>query len=85
MSQSFSAYCEYLEQNLATVKLAALESFKIMLRNITAEEVIEKAKKGRKQYGGTFDIETIAAMAELRAECVDMLAYQGMHDLQTDH
>lgn len=84
MEVTFPAYCDYIRDNMDSLKLAALETFKQMLRRVTAEEVIAKATRGRKTYGGPFDVEAIAAMEELRLEVTDTLAYQAIFDLQKD-
>ena len=56
-----------------------------LLEETDIDDVIEKMKKGRKEKGGRFDLESIPALAEAGDEVKDLIGYVWFHYEQRDH
>jgi hypothetical protein len=67
--------CRYLGNNLEAVKDQAKQYLCRQIDDLTAEELFDRFWDGRRKYGGTFDVESIACLQELRWEAQDSVLY----------
>lgn len=82
---TFEQACRYLRENFELIVQEAVLLATNQLLELTPEEVIAKARKGRAEYGGEFDVEAIPAIAELKEEMKDVICYAAFYLLQRDH
>lgn len=85
MEPSVSEYEAYLREHFEFIKQMSKAMMINAMENLSVEEVLEKFRKGREEYGGAFDPETVACLAELDGEALDSINYTAMFLMQTEH